>query len=337
MFEDLIRELKQLEQPARIAVDMQLDDEGYFDRACPNDECGAAFKVRFDDWREKVPDDAAYCPICGVSAAPTEWNTPDQLEQIKSVAMRHVHGQLNQAMSRSARRQRPQQFGFINMSWSYKPGRQPVLVTAQASELMTQKSTCERCGCRYESVGAAFFCPACGHNSAISTFVGTVETVRATLAHLDEIRRVLSDGAGRDAAEDSARHICENALVKLVAAFQRFAEAHYDALSAPQKPAARRNVFQNLAESGLLWHDAVGWRYEDLLCDSDIAKLQTYFQQRHLLAHQDGIVDEVYLERSDDRAYEVGQRLVVRPEAVSELAGLVELLSQAMTSRLRDA
>jgi uncharacterized Zn finger protein (UPF0148 family) len=338
MFEDLIRELKRMEKPTRIAIDVGLDDERYFDRACPSPECGVAFKVFFEDWRDLVPDESVHCPICGVSEPSTEWNTPDQVEQIRSVALRHVHGQLNNALSRGVRgANRTQSSGLISMTWSYKPGRVPVLVTAAASDVMTQKSTCEACGCRYSSVGAAFFCPACGHNSAITAFDGAVNTVRQTTAALHDIRRVLIDTAGQDAAEDSVRHICENSLVKLVSAFQRLAEAQYDALTAPNKLPARRNVFQNLDDSTALWKAAVGWGYEDLLTPDDLRDLKRYFQQRHLLSHSDGLVDQLYLDRSGDSSYQLGQRLVIRGDAVEQLADLVSGLAQAIRDRLPDA
>lgn len=50
--------------------------------------------------------------------------------------------------------------GFITMTWSYKPGARPMVVMAQAAPLMSQHSVCEKCGCSYASIGAAFFCPA---------------------------------------------------------------------------------------------------------------------------------------------------------------------------------
>jgi hypothetical protein len=337
MFDDLIRELKRLEQPTAVSIQLALDEDGYLGRACSHPECGAAFKVEFSDWRDKVADEAVHCPICGFVAEATDWNTPEQAEQIRSVALRHVHGQLNDAMARGLRRQKPTRHGFMTVSWSYKPGSTPAIVTAEASDVMTQKSTCEVCGCRYASVGAAFFCPACGHNSAISTFRGAVDTVRATLAKVDEIKGVLVRDAGRDVAEDSVRHICENSLVKLVAAFQRFAEAHYDALPVEAKPVSRRNLFQNLHESSEAWKAVVGWSYEDLIGTRSLARLQVYFQQRHALSHNDGIVDELYLQRSGDPTYALGQRLVVRAGAVDDAAGIVSSLADAMATRLGDA
>lgn len=137
---------------------------------------------------------------------------------------------------------------------SYPPGPLPILVPAEASEVMRQRSTCEACGCRYSSIGAAFFCPACGHNSAASTFDAAVETVRKTLDALPEIRRALTEAVDKDTAHDYARHICENGLVKLVSAFRRFAEAMYDAVPNEDKPTPRQNVFQNPQSLGPAQH-----------------------------------------------------------------------------------
>jgi uncharacterized Fe-S cluster-containing radical SAM superfamily protein len=58
--------------------------------------------------------------------------------------------------------------------------------------------------------------------------------------------------------------------------------------------------------------------------------LRKYFQRRHLLAHTNGFVDQSYVDRSGDREYALGQRLVVRGWEVEEFAKLVERLSTRM-------
>ena len=239
MFDDLLREIHKLTWPQRIAIQMQLDDEGYLDRRCPGPECGAAFKVLFTDWRDKVEDVRAYCAICGEAQAASEFNTPDQLRQIKQQAVAHLSGQLDDAMRRA--RKPVVHAGLISMTWSYKPGARPVVVLAQAAPLMTQHSACEACGVSYASVGAAFFCPACGHNSARTTFAGALATVRSLMDLADRMPEVIDD---QDAAADAARHMTENTLVRVWSSFQRFAEAMY--LAAPGTDAPPRNAFQNL-------------------------------------------------------------------------------------------
>lgn len=337
MFEDVLRRLRRLEQGERVSVELALDDDGYLDRLCPNQRCGVNFKVQFDDWRDKVPDEAVHCPICGFQARSTEWNTPAQIRQIEAVALNHVQKVLGTAFASDANRFNRSQRSdnFIKMTMSYRPGPSPILVPAEASEILTQRLTCEECSCRYSSIGAAFFCPACGHNSAISTFDSTIETVRKTLVALPEIKRLLMNVEGKDTAEDSARHICENGLVKLVSAFQRLAEALYDKTSGDKKLTPRRNAFQNLQESSELWRSVIGVGYEEMLSGSDLAALERFFQQRHLLAHRDGIVDQPYLERTSDGSYAIGQRLVVRAEDIEALADLVSILAAELRKHVQ--
>lgn len=339
MFDDVLRRLRRLEQGERVSIKLALDDDGCLDRICPNSRCGVGFKINFEDWRDKVPDETVYCPICGVRARSTEWNTAEQVKQINAAARQHIEKALGDAFASDASRfNRSQHSGsFVKMTMAYQPSSQPILVPAEASEVMRQQSTCEECGCRYSSVGAAFFCPACGHNSVISTFDASVVTVRKTLGALSEIRRALTNLADKDTAEDSARHIRENGLVKLVSAFQRLAEALYDTISSEEKQSPRRNVFQNLQESSELWRSAIGLGYGEMLRESDLAILARFFQQRHLLVHSDGIVDQVYLDRSGDDGYAIGQRLIVREEDVEVLAGLVSGLAAELRKRVHDA
>jgi hypothetical protein len=60
MFEELIREIRKLETPRQFSISVPLDEKGYCDRLCANTECGGAFKVLFDDWRDKVQHDVSW-------------------------------------------------------------------------------------------------------------------------------------------------------------------------------------------------------------------------------------------------------------------------------------
>lgn len=122
------------------------------------------------------------------------------------------------------------------------------------------------------------------------------------------------------------------ALVRIWSSFQRFAEAVYLALGSDlEKP--RRNAFQNLDESNRFWLAAIGRSYPDMLTDGEHRDLVRLVQQRHVLAHQDGAVDQDYLDKSGDRRYKLGQRLVIKPPAVLRLADIVAKLSVALRSK----
>lgn len=113
-------------------------------------------------------------------------------------------------------------------------------------------------------------------------------------------------------------------------AFQRFAESLYDLC--PNARAARRNAFQSLGEGSDLWFAAAGKRYSDYLDTAEMNLLSRAFQQRHLLAHTQGLIDQDYITRSGDSSYRPGQRLVLRQSAVREAVALIEKLASGMAA-----
>jgi len=306
-------------------VSIPTDEDGYLDRECPNEICKASFKILVDDWKDKVSDEKVFCPICGHTAKSDEWFTELQLEHMQSTLMAKFKPILDNDMKRMARdfnRDIPKG-GLISMSMSYKPSRPVAVVPLDAAELMRQRYVCESCGCRYASIGAAFFCPSCGHNSAQTALVEILATIR----RLPEVRTALESGLDRDAMANAYRMILEENVGKLVAAFQRFVESFFEALPNACDFSPRRNLFQNLPQSSDLWEEAIGVRYESMLKPREWNEFQHYFQQRHILTHKDGIVDEDYLKKTGNRQYHPGQRLVIKESDVLRFTDLVEKIT----------
>lgn len=332
MFDETIRQLRKLGQEgSKVPISLPLDNEGYFDRRCPSEACQSDFKVLFEDWKQKVSNAQVFCPVCREEAKATEWNTSEQKSYIRQVGLNHLKGIIGQALSQDAqnfnRRQRP---GFLTLSMSYKPGAPTMVIPVSATEELRQKFICEQCGCRYSSLGAAFFCPACGHNSAESTFTQAIETVRKSLVALPAIRQAVETVADADAGKNTVQGILEGSMERLVGAFQRIAEVLFDRTPAAPATRRRRNVFQNLIEGSVLWRTATGKGYEDLLSPAEMADLIRLFQQRHLLAHCEGMVDQDYINKSGDTTYAIGQRIVIREGSVSRLADLVTKLAEEL-------
>ena len=326
------RHFRQLEQGIQVSI--PLDDDGYLDRECPHSECESQFKILADDWSEKVRDEEVFCPICGHTAESDQWLTQEQVEHVQNVGMREVQKALGNAMkdwSRDFNRKAPKK-GFITMSMKYKSSPLPVVMPIDAAELMQQRYDCEKCSCRYAAVGAAFFCPSCGHNSARSAFKTSIETIRKSVDKLPEIYKTLEDSLGKDAAANTSRHMLEGNLVKIVASFQRFAEATFQSLPSAVNVKLKRNVFQRLDDSSELWRDAIGKGYEDMLTQNELGQLHRLFQQRHILEHQDGVVDDRYIDKTDDRSYVSGQRLVIKPDYISSCCDIVTRLAQSINT-----
>lgn len=330
MFDELIRELRRMDGTHTVSVPIHADAEGYFDKECPAQECQSQFKVFEEDWRDKVRDEEMFCPFCRHAAPADQWHTTEQVEAAKKAAVAQIQGRINTAMKRDAdqwnRRQPRDAFLKITMKVDSRPGH--VFLPPMAAEPMRLKITCPACSCRYAVIGAAFFCPACGHNAADLMFIQSLGAIRNALDAIPGVRAAITD---RDIAETTVRLIIENGLQNAITAFQRYAEALY-AARFPSLPAPRRNAFQNLADGSTLWQAASGKQYSDYVTAAELSALAKYFQQRHLLAHRQGLVDGDYIARSGDASYREGQRLVIREASVRECLTLVEKLARGMAS-----
>ena len=273
--------------------------------------------------------------MCRFEAHSSHWNTPEQSAYHQAAATAHVQRTMRNALERDVRgfNSKQRKNNFINVSMSYRPSRAVVAMPASAAAAMTQEFKCVECQCRYSSIGTAYFCPACGYNNVVETFSKSLETIQKTIDSIPALRQVLTDTQDENSAQNIIRHVLENSLCKIVSTFQKYAETRFCNLPNANQFNLRHNLFQRLDESNALWQKATSTGYIDILSDAEYRRLGMYFQQRHLLEHQDGIVDRDYIDRARDDRFARGQRLVVVASGVSDLASIIEKLSLGISKR----
>ena len=66
-----------------------------------------------------------------------------------------------------------------------------MVLPPSAAEALRQDLTCDACSCRYSTIGAGFFCPACGQNSPLKDVEGTIEMARKTIEALPTLSEAL--------------------------------------------------------------------------------------------------------------------------------------------------
>jgi hypothetical protein len=162
-------------------------------------------------------------------------------------------------------------------------------------------------------------------------FLQTLGAIRTAANAQHVLREVL----GADEAEVLTRALLEKGVQDAVMSFQRLAEQVYVMLPGAER--VRRNTFQSLDDGGAAWLKVTGVNYLEELSADDMRRLRNYFQQRHLLAHCQGIVDEDYLRRYGDKAHALGQRIVIKETDVLDFVSLVERLGQILLKHRRDA
>jgi hypothetical protein len=119
--------------------------------------------------------------------------------------------------------------------------------------------------------------------------------------------------------------LIESALSDGVTAYQRLAEKLYAKIPAASK--APFIAFQRLDDGSVLWKQACDRGYEDWLDKNELDDLKILFQKRHVLVHNEGIVDYKYIKRSGDSTYKIGQRIVVTGLDIRRLVGLIGKLA----------
>ena len=242
-----------------------------------------------------------------------------------SYAMSMITKVLDKAFGKLARSTRNNKFLKI----TYKPSRK---ITFQnnpigQSEEWETDITCEKCGTRYSVIGSAYFCPCCGHNSAVSAFNESTDSIEKMLKSLPEMKQLLTESYGRDKAETMCRGLLESSLGDIVSAFQKFASCHYDKLTGE---ISRVNDFQIIEKGSQLFKDAAGKGYEEWLSDQELHDMNMLFQRRHLIEHNNGMVDQKYVDKSGDHSYVIGQRLVVKENDAYALLAIIKKLAKGL-------
>ncbi|HNP96608.1 MAG TPA: hypothetical protein PKJ63_13300 [Cyclobacteriaceae bacterium] len=149
--------------------------------------------------------------------------------------------------------------------------------------------------------------------------------IRAKRDSEETVRQALTDAVGKDEAELTCRSLRETCLSDGVTAFQKYCEGLYEPFGN-----APFNVFQRIDEGNELWSSAVGQEYESWLTAQELNSLKVLYQKRHILAHNEGIIDRRYIKKSGDAIYKPGQRLVVSKGDIEMLLFLLEKLGSGL-------
>lgn len=331
MFENLIRELENLNSNQQVIIEMPLDENEYFDRKCPNEDCNRIFKVKFNDWENIVKDEVVYCPICKHEAPATEWNTSEQFEYIKSSGINHIQSQIGKAMQKNAsqfnRKQKP---SFISISLSYKPGNKIIPIPPAIAKELEQNYTCNKCNCRYSFLGSAYFCPACGSENLDGNITEWMRNIENFISKYSEINVSLLNVLSEEESESYITQLVEEHYCKIVSVFQIFAEKTFCQYSGSESIKIRKNMFQNLNDSSVKWKELSNKSYEDIFDHKKYALIKEHFQIRHLLMHTSGIIDEDFVKKTNSTKYKIGTRIILSNNTLKDFLTLTKELMECM-------
>jgi hypothetical protein len=102
----------------KLSIPIKNDDEGFFGRECPNEDCLGYFKIELGTGFQGK-DLPCHCPYCGHAGPHDTFWTQDQLEYARSIAMREVQQYIGDMLKRTFPPSRPRRGDFISISVEY--------------------------------------------------------------------------------------------------------------------------------------------------------------------------------------------------------------------------
>lgn len=312
----------------KIPMTFQSDEKGYLDRQCPNKNCEFVFKINIDDWKEKIHKDV-HCPMCGYIASKDQWYTYEQIESIRKNAKYYARNMVQSMLSKSFNKLANSTRNNKYIKITYKPSKNISLSNNPIGqrEEWNLDITCDKCGTRYSVIGSAYFCPCCGHNSVEKVFESSITRIETMLNSQDFILKKLTEQVGIDEASKMCRSMLESTLGEIVSAFQKFAKENLINNSSLDTSKIKVNDFQIVEKGSNLYNKHLNKPYNKFITEDELKFMNIMFQRRHILEHNEGIIDEKYKEKSFDKSYIVGQRVIVKKEDIFKLLEIIKKLT----------
>ncbi|WP_405144344.1 hypothetical protein OG589_41575 [Sphaerisporangium sp. NBC_01403] len=314
----------------QLRVDMPGDADGFFGRQCPS--CCQLFRVNADDYEALPEDIRLWCVYCGHEEEHSEFITDQQVDRATRVAydlgVQLVAQGLDDTFSRLARKSRGGG-SSIRVSYRSKPFY-PEPLPGIDEERLIRVRQCVSCALRYAVFGEHRYCPVCG---LLSADVVAADVLQAEAARLDALAQLPVGVVATLREQGVFTRLWVDTLENLVGLVEALAGATYRAAvpNAEQNLRGKGNIFQRLDDTAALFADA---GYRDLRTSVAPAVWQRLIEvwtARHLFTHNDGIVDQRYLDKNPGAPVELGQRLTITDQLCRQALCDVEVLCHAIT------
>lgn len=308
----------------QISISLPKDENGLTSRKCPNTDCGGIFKIKTGTGL-KGKNLPCHCPYCGYKADMNNFNTPEQIEYAKSVAIQQIKNAIRKDLQDWGRQlERSTRNSFIKMSVSYKDHPHPIRYY-QEKQLETFV-TCDVCTLEYAIFGVFAFCPDCNTHNSLQILNKNLELVEKEIAF-----------AGTIEDAELSKRLVEDALENAISSFDGFGRATSFAYSsrASDPDKAKDISFQNIEGARKKVQDLFGFDLASGIVSDDWDFVVRCFQKRHLITHKMGVIDEEYIKKAHDPRAIAGRKIAIVPDEVIKLTELLRTIGENIVDNLK--
>jgi len=274
------------------------DEDGMIGRRCPNEECVPRyFKLKPGTGITNQPDLRTTCPYCRASDEAGAFHTSEQIKYAKGLVERQAVDYVNREFEGIlGGRRRKIGGGLFSITMELKPARLPN-VWKPLEESLRRGLTCPGCSLNYAVFGLSEWCPDCGQSNFLVHVEQEANVIRRSL--LDNVRR--KDHAGiRVAVRD-----LENAVEDVVSLFEASMKFLYSKEVTRRHASEKRdrllrtmrNTFQRLGGTKERLKGDLDIELSMLAKGDDLALADRFFETRHVIAHNLGVIDQRFAEK----------------------------------------
>lgn len=305
-----------------IPITFSADEDGLIGRECPQPDCEGYFKIKFGTGIKDPDYERCFCPYCGYAGKQGEFFTKEQVKYIKSIAMRHAQGIIEKEVRKWDRQLRSStRKSFIKLSVDYKKSHLPLAHYAE-KEVET-KLVCNNCTLEYAIYGKFAKCPDCGAANSL-------QILGANLSMIEKLLFQAESQTDRSFQE----YLIQNALEDVVSSFDSFGKNTLALATKNTELAAVNISFQNIEKAREKVEKLFGFDMARGLSEDEWKSVVVLFQKRHVISHNDGIIDNPYIQITGDRSAIPGRKVSVSIDEVKSALRHISALANSLADGL---
>lgn len=305
----------------QFSISVPADDGGMTGRECPVGECEGYFKIQLGTGLHGK-DLPCHCPYCGHCAGHDQFFTKEQIEYAKSVVINKVTGAILKDFKELEFEHRPR--GPFGIGISMKVEGRPHPIRYYRERNLETEVVCDGCTLHYMIYGVFGYCPDCGVHNSLQILTKNLELVEKllTFAESQEL--------------DVAQALIANALEDCVSSFDGFGRETCRIFSGKSSDQANAlNVsFQNIERARQRILTLFGADLAQGISPEQWHVVLVSFQKRHLLAHKMGVVDQEYIDATNDKSVVIGRKVQTEAAEARAVAALLRTIGKHLVDSL---
>ncbi len=303
----------------KIEVSIPPDEKGMVGRECP--KCKLYFKVKLGTG---ISTKFCNCPYCEYSGDSDNFMTKSQLEYAQSIAINqllndHVSPSLEKLTKQFKALERGSRNSLIKIKIHTKVPNLTLPIKHYTEYELETSIICDNCGLEFSIYGVFSKCPDCSRTNAFLIYNKSLEVTQRRLEIFSK----------PEIPDDIKELSLNTTLTSTISAFDGLGK-ELRKRNRERFPSKPKNLFQNITLLDEKLERIISTKH------SNFAKLHKFFQLRHILEHNMGVVDQDFIRKLPSYSSMLGRKYTLTIKETQEFLNMMTELGQIIQEHLEE-